>query len=54
MRGIKFDPGSCAFGIDPIERDKYPDGSILYWHEDEANALTQAAMYGDNITDEIK
>lgn len=51
---IKFDPRTCAFGIDPIETDKYPDGSILYWHEDDADSLTQAALYGDGITDEIQ
>lgn len=46
---IKFDVTSCAFGIDPLELNKYKDGTIFYWHEDNEDAVTKAALRGDNV-----
>ncbi|MDD5650324.1 MAG: hypothetical protein PHF86_07910 [Candidatus Nanoarchaeia archaeon] len=48
---IKFDVESCAVGIDPIETDKFPDGTILYYHDDKGDTFTQAALFGDGVTD---
>jgi hypothetical protein len=50
---VKFDPKTCAFGILPVETDKYPDGAILYYHGDMAETVTQAALYGDQVADDI-
>lgn len=48
---IKFDTNAGAFGIDRITTDKYPDGTLLYWHDDKGDAATQAALFGDSLTD---
>lgn len=46
---IKFNPETCAFSIDSIETDKFPEGTLLYWHEDNEDAVTQAALFSDDI-----
>jgi hypothetical protein len=49
---IKFDPESCAFGIEPVKTDKFPEGAVLYWHDNNGDAATQAALFGDGVIDE--
>jgi hypothetical protein len=39
--------------VNKIETDLYPDGTFLYFHDDEAETVTQAALFGDRVVEDL-
>jgi hypothetical protein len=46
---FKYDLHTETWGINEVPVDKYPANTILYYHDTEEDAVTQAALHGDEL-----
>ena len=49
---IRYEMDESSWGVIPVEVNKYPDNTMLYYHGEEADAVVQAALRGDEVVDD--
>jgi hypothetical protein len=49
---IKFSLTDHALNIYTVERNKYPNGSLIYYHDNKEELVTQATLFNDGIIED--